>query len=307
MIIRDSGESNLPRTTETLLENAHRIDALPLPDAAMLLAQGQAEAAGVVNKALQPICHGAQSMAKTIRAGGTLFYAAAGSSGLMAAADAMELRGTFGISTDQIRIAMAGGLPTDASMPGGTEDSFEGLQQDLDGLAAADTMIAVSASGRTPYTLEAVAMARQAGAFVIGIANNADCELLQRSDCSILLPTPPEVIAGSTRMGAGTAQKIALNMLSTLMALELGHVHDGMMVNLRADNSKLRTRAARIVSKIADVPGDVASGALEKARGNVKIATLHAAGAKDIPAASALLERADGRLRAALAQLSNTQ
>jgi N-acetylmuramic acid 6-phosphate etherase len=220
----------------------------------------------------------------------------------MAAADAQELGGTFAIPAAQLRIHMAGGLPTGVDMPGGTEDDTAGLEAALAGLADRDTVIAVSASGTTPYTLEAARTAQRAGATLVGIANNDGSPLLEMSDHPILLATPPEVISGSTRMGAGTAQKIALNMLSTLMAVELGHVHDGMMINLRADNIKLRARAAGIVARIADVGDDAARAALDATRGLVKNAILVARG-QTPEAAQSLLRENEGNLRAALARL----
>ena len=119
------------------------------------------------------------------------------------------------------------------------------------GIGAGDCLIAVSASGSTPYAVGALEEATRRGARTIAIANNEGSPLLELAEAPILLKTPPELIAGSTRMGAGTAQKIALNMLSTLAAIHLGHVHDGYMVNLHADNLKLKRRAARIVSAIA--------------------------------------------------------
>ena len=135
---------------------------------------------------------------------------------------------------------------------------------------------------------------------IVSIANNADTPLLRIADVAILLATPPEVVAGSTRMGAGTAQKIALNMLSTLSAVHLGHVHDGFMVNLRADNAKLRDRARRIVSVISGTDAERAGHLLDEADGSVKIAVLLAAGADGAPSAGRLLESCNQNLRQAL-------
>ena len=185
-------------------------------------------------------------------------------------------------------------------MPGDTEDAVDDLDRALADLTEADVVIAISASGTTPFTLAAAKIAKAKGALVISIANNDDAPLFNLSDCQILLRTPPEVISGSTRMGAGTAQKIALNMMSTLMALELGHIHDGMMVNLRADNAKLRDRARRMVGTIADVDDRSASLALDTADGDVKAATLLAVGLTDFNEASALLHASNGHLRPAL-------
>ena len=135
---------------------------------------------------------------------------------------------------------------------------------------------------------------------MIGIANNADTPLLKAADVAVLLATPPEAIAGSTRMGAGTAQKIALNMLSTLTAVHLGHVHDGFMVNLRPDNAKLRDRARRMVSVISGTDMDRAGRLLDEADGSVKIAVLLAAGAEGAQTAGRLLESCNQNLRSAL-------
>ncbi|WP_127114435.1 N-acetylmuramic acid 6-phosphate etherase [Shimia sediminis] len=293
--------------TEALHDQAKGLDGRPLAEAAVLLVDGQIAAAEAVRAVASDIAGGARMLARALRAGGTLHYVAAGSSGLMAAADAQELGGTFSISPDQLRIHMAGGLPTGVEMPGGTEDETTGLDRALGGLGADDAVIAVSASGTTPYTLKAAALARATGAKVIAIANNAGSPLLEMSDHPILLATPPEVLSGSTRMGAGTAQKIALNMLSTLMAIELGHVHDGMMVNLRADNTKLRARATGIVSHVAGVAEDTAAAALDVSGGLVKPAVLVASG-QTPDAARALLRETEGNLRAALARLkSSTQ
>ena len=288
--------------TEALHALAQGLDTRPLADVASVLAQGQIAAATSVQAATAAIATASAAMAATIRNGGTLHYVAAGSSGLMAAADAQELGGTFSNPRSQIRIHMAGGLPTGVEMPGDTEDDTAGLDIALADLTPRDTIIAVSASGTTPYTLAAARLARVVGATIIGIANNAGSALLLAADHPICLATPAEVLSGSTRMGAGTAQKITLSMLSTLMAVALGHVHDGMMVNLRADNIKLRARALSIVGQIAGVTPDAAATALDAAGGEVKPAILIAARAITADHAKTILRDTEGNLRAALAQ-----
>ncbi|WP_298558813.1 N-acetylmuramic acid 6-phosphate etherase [uncultured Aliiroseovarius sp.] len=293
------------RVTEQLHEKAEGLDCRPLTEIALLLSQGQSNAATCVEKASGQIADASQAMAQSISQDAVLHYVAAGSSGLMAAADAMELGGTFSIPPSQIRIHMAGGLPTGAEMPGGTEDETDQIRESLADIGPHDTVIAVSASGSTPYTNEAARVAKSAGATVVGIANNAGAELLCLSDHPILLPTPSELLSGSTRMGAGTAQKIALNMLSTLMAVQLGHVHDGMMVNLTADNAKLLGRARGIVAKIAGVDDAVAEDALSQAGGAVKPAILIASGVESLPKATALLNTSKGHLRPVLEKLKN--
>ncbi len=165
----------------------------------------------------------------------------------------LELAGTFGIDPARVLLCMAGGLPQDAEMPGGDEDDITQAARDTADIRATDVVIAITASGRTPYTVAFARLAQAAGARTICLANTPKAAIFAHADVSICLPTPPELIAGSTRMGAGTAQKAALNMMSTLMGMRLGHVHDGMMVNLRADNEKLRARAVAMVQRIADV------------------------------------------------------
>ncbi|WP_282119037.1 N-acetylmuramic acid 6-phosphate etherase [Ruegeria atlantica] len=288
--------------TEQLHPDANKLDPQDPVASARALVEGQIAAAASARGALNAIARGGNVMAQTIRAGGVLHYVAAGSSGLMAAADAQELGGTFSIPANQLRIHMAGGLPTGVEMPGGAEDEADGLADALSTLQPTDTIIAVSASGSTPYTLTASNMAQSQGATVIGIANNAGSPLLESADIPILLATPPELISGSTRMGAGTAQKIALNMLSSLMALQLGHVHGGMMVNLRADNDKLRARATGIVARIAKVDTKKAKLALDAANGDVKPAVLVAARGISPKDASAVLDASGGVLKSALEQ-----
>lgn len=289
--------------TESLHKSASGLDERPLVEAAALLAEGQILAAASLRDTLKVISEGARSMAQTVQHGGTLHYVAAGSSGLMAAADALELGGTFSIPASQVRIHMAGGMPTGVEMPGDVEDDVAGLEQALSGLTPNDTVIAVSASGTTPYTIAAAKIALAKDATLIAVANNAGAALLDGADHEICLATPPEVLSGSTRMGAGTAQKIALNMMSTLMAIELGHIFDGMMVNLRADNKKLRARAVGIVCQVAGVGEGEAKPALEKAGGAVKPAILIASHNIGAAAADEILRETEGKLRAALARL----
>ncbi|WP_109313349.1 N-acetylmuramic acid 6-phosphate etherase [Ruegeria sp. AU67] len=288
--------------TEQLHPDANKLDPQDPVASARALVEGQIAAAASARGALDAIARGGNAMAQTIRAGGVLHYVAAGSSGLMAAADAQELGGTFSIPANQLRIHMAGGLPTGVEMPGGAEDEADGLADALSTLQPTDTIIAVSASGSTPYTLTASNIAQSFGATVIGIANNAGSPLLESADIPILLATPPELVSGSTRMGAGTAQKIALNMLSSLMALQLGHVHGGMMVYLRADNDKLRARATGIVARIANVDTEKAKRALDAANGDVKPAVLIAALGISPKDASAVLDASGGVLKSALEQ-----
>ncbi|ANN55914.1 N-acetylmuramic acid 6-phosphate etherase [Mesorhizobium sp. 2RAF45] len=295
--------------TEALHRNAEGLD-IQAPEAILVsLADAQIEAAKAVHNAIPAIARAAEIIASRLNGGGKLAYAAAGSSGLMALADALELPGTFGIQRDRIAILIAGGDEAFKTLAGGPEDDTEEAAAAVAkaGIGAGDCLIALSASGTTPYAVRAIEDARRRGAATIGIANNRDSALLRQAETAILLETPPEVIAGSTRMGAGTAQKIALNMLSTLTAVHLGHVHDGYMVNLMADNIKLRDRAARIVAAISGRDRDEAARLLEKSGGAVKTAILLAAGADSADAAEKLLEGTGQKLRPALSAIEGSK
>ena len=293
----------MPTNTEKQHDKGQGLDLLPPRDVALILLEAQAAAAQAPIEASEAISQAAAAMARTLTAGGSLYYVAAGSSGLMAAADAMELGGTFGIDPDRVQILMAGGIPSSARMPGGTEDETAGLEDGLANLSPRDTVITVTASGSTRYTVAAAEIAREKGAAVIGIANNAGSRLLEVASIPILLETPPEVLSGSTRMGAGTAQKIALNTLSTLMAVELGHVYDGMMVNVVADNDKLVRRATGIVETISGADAATSATALKDAGGQVKPAVLLASGASSPADAETCLSASGGNLRKALERL----
>lgn len=291
--------------TEMTHAEAQGFDTRPPQEALAILAQAQAEAAQAVQAAVPDIARAARLAADCVEGGGRLVYAAAGSSGLMALADALELPGTYGLARDRIKILLAGGIAALTEMEGAPEDDGDAARTEIAAakVGRGDCVIALTASGYTPYPMAAVEAARAAGAKTIGISNNSGAPLFDRVDVAICLPTPPEVIAGSTRMGAGTAQKIALNMLSTMMAIHLGHVHDGYMVNLIADNMKLRGRARRIVMAVSQVPEDKAAAALEQADGAVKTAILLAAGADGVEGAERLLAANGNRLRPALKAL----
>ncbi len=292
----------LPQT-EMLRDEVEGLDLRPDVDILSYLLEAQKAALRGLDGCLDALSDGAAILTNTVRQGGKIYYAAAGSSGLMGLADGAELTGTFGLSPESMAICMAGGIPMGATMPGHTEDDETAAQTAAAKVQSGDAVIALSASGSTPYAVEFARHARAQGAKVIGIANNAEAPLFNCADCAVHLNTPPEPIAGSTRLGAATAQKVALNMMSTLMGIRLGHVHDGMMINVIADNHKLRQRAEGIVRKIAGVPADQASDALSRASGNVKQAILLAAGADSPDRAETLLAQSDGHLRPALKQL----
>ncbi|MGX5802987.1 N-acetylmuramic acid 6-phosphate etherase [Bradyrhizobium sp. Arg314] len=295
--------------TEALHQNAEGLDVRAPEVVLAFLANAQIEASKAVHGAIPAIAAAAELIAKQLRSGGKLAYAAAGSSGLMALADALELPGTFGIARDRIAILIAGGDDAFRTLAGGPEDDTEEASAAVAAadIGKGDCLIAISASGSTPYAVQALQDARRRGAATIAIANNRGAALFSQADVAILLETPPELIAGSTRMGAGTAQKIALNMLSTLTAIHLGHVHDGYMVNLTADNIKLRDRAVRMVAAISGRSRDDATRLLEESGGVVKTAILLAAGAANADAAEKILEGTGQKLRPALSAIEGSK
>lgn len=292
-------------TTETASSGPH-IDAQSTPEAAAILLDGQSAAIDAVRLAVPALSVGAQRMTLAIREGRSIHYAAAGSSALMCLADASELRGTFGIPSEKVHIHMAGGVPVDGRMPGDTEDDDTAVADIAETISEGDVVIVLTASGTTPFALSFARAAKRNGASVIGIANNPGTPLLAMADVPIVIATRPEVIAGSTRLGAGTAQKAALNLMSTLMGVELGHVYRGEMVNVIADNTKLEKRAIGIVSRVAGVSAETAAAAIKQTEGRVKPAILVATGFTP-DAANSTLAHNSGQLGPCLASISSNQ
>jgi N-acetylmuramic acid 6-phosphate etherase len=268
--------------------------------------EGQARAIAAVRPALPAIASAASAIAARIEPTGRLIYTGAGSSGRQAALDGMELGATFSWPVKRLAFVLAEGLSLNPGVKSTDEDDTEAAVATIRDLrlGAADCVIAVAASGTTPFTLAAAETAKAAGALVIAIASNPNAPLFTHADHTILLETGPEVISGSTRMGAGTAQKAALGLLSSLLMTRLGHVHDGLMVSMRTDCSKLERRAARIVAAIAGSTPDVAAASLAESDNHIKLAVLVARGAS-VAEADALLTRAGGNLRVALGLLGS--
>jgi len=292
------------RPTEARHPASDGLHALPVDQAMARLLDAQATALQAVRPAMAGIAAAAQAGAASLQSGGKMAYAGAGSSGLMALADCLELAGTFGIPPASTPMLFAGGTDALLHMTGGVEDDPALAQADFDraGLSAGDTILCLSASGTTPYTLVLVDLAKARGVTVVGMANVPGAPLLAQADIAILLDTGPEVVSGSTRMGAGTAQKVALNILSVLVGIHIGAVHDGYMVNVIADNAKLIDRAARIVAAISGRDLTDAHDALSHTGGAVKPAILVAAGAS-VAQAEVALRDAGGHLGPALASL----
>ncbi|HJZ30779.1 MAG TPA: N-acetylmuramic acid 6-phosphate etherase [Hyphomicrobiaceae bacterium] len=259
---------------------------------------GQFAAVAAVRTALPAIERAALAIEPRLRHGGRLIYAGAGTSGRLAAQDGAELMPTFGWPRDRLLLLIAGGGAAMLEAIEGAEDEV-GHDPKLAGVCDRDVMLAVAASGTTPFTLSCLRQAKRCGALTIGIANNPGKPLLTEAEHAIFLDTGAEPIAGSTRMNAGTAQRITLSLLSTLVMIRLGHVYRGLMVDMQATNSKLTRRKLEMLIYLTGRSEPEVAEALKGANGNVKVALLIMQGCS-LEQARTILERANGELRAAV-------
>jgi N-acetylmuramic acid 6-phosphate etherase len=287
--------------TERVSPRYSDIDLWEPGDILDALIESQMAAVAAVRPALSAIERAAEAMQARLSGHGRLIYVGAGTSGRLAVQDGAELIPTFNWPQDRLLLLMAGGKEALLQSAEGAEDEIDQAARLVrqHRIGAADVVIAVAASGTTPFTVSCMREAKRRGAFAIGIANNRSTPLLMEADCPIWLDTGPEPIAGSTRMKAGTAQRVALNLLSTLLMIRLGRVHEGLMVDVQAINAKLIGRSENILRRLSGRSEHEVRDALQRAGGNVKKAmlVLHGCTAEK---ADALLEQADGRLRTAL-------
>ncbi len=270
------------------------LDVRPIGEVVALLVGAEGEAHRAVAAAVPRIAAAAEAIAARLERGGRLIYAGAGTPGRLGVLDAAECGPTFG--TDLVRGVIAGGPAALTQAIDGAEDAFDGAE--LADLTAADALVGITASGSTPYVLGALAHARAAGALAVAIVNNPGIQA--SADVVIELLTGPEVLAGSTRLTAATAQKVVLNALSTSVMIALGKAYGPRMVDVRATNAKLRRRAVRIVRDAAGVDEDAATAALAAAGGHAKTAIVALLAGVDVAEAVARLDRARGRVRGAL-------
>ena len=288
-------------TTERASPRYAGIDVWEPADILESLIEGQFAAVAAVRAALPEIEAAAIAMQERLRERGRLVYAGAGTSGRMGVQDGAELIPTFGWPDDRLLLLIAGGKDAFLQSVEGAEDEVEHAVALVTRheINADDVLIAVAASGTTPFTVTCLREARRRGALTIGIANNLDTPILHESHHAILLNTGSEPIAGSTRLKAGTAQKIALNLLSSLLMILLGRVYQGLMVDVRALNEKLVRRSEDMLMQLTGRSRDEARAALKRANGSVKIAVLLLHGC-DPDRATDLLDRSSGQLGKAL-------
>jgi N-acetylmuramic acid 6-phosphate etherase len=278
------------------------IDVWSPADILDAMIEGQFAAVAAVRAARPALEEAMLAMEPRLQDGGRLVYAGAGTSGRLAVQDGAELMPTFSWPQDRLLLLIAGGREALVQSVEGAEDESGqaiGLVR-RHVIEPRDVLIAVAASGTTPFTLACLREAKERGALTIGIANNRATPLLQEAEHPIWLDTGPEPIAGSTRMKAGTAQRIALNLLSSLVMIRLGRVYQGLMVDLQARNSKLVRRSERILVQLSGCSPEQVREALSRAEGSVKLALLLLEGC-EIGEAIRTLDRTGGQLPAAKA------
>lgn len=280
------------------------IDRWPTLLAVEAMLEGQLAAVASVKSQTRQMTAAIEAASGRLVDGGRLVYVGAGTSGRIAVQDGVELAPTYGWPEEQLLFILAGDIDALARSAEGAEDDADAARAAVGrfGLGARDVVIGVAASGHTPFTVGAVETARAKGALTIAIANNRDAPLLKAADFPILADTGSELIAGSTRMKAGTAQKVVLNLLSTAIMLRCGLVYRGLMVSMRVSNEKLARRARSIVMQVAGVDGDVADRVLAETGEDIKKAILLAMGAES-RAADDILREARYNLRTAIADL----
>jgi N-acetylmuramic acid 6-phosphate etherase len=281
------------------------LDSWSTGDMVEAMYDGQLVACAAVKPALPAINAAVDDAVSALKRGGRLVYAGAGTSGRIAIQDGAELRPTYDWPSDRVVFVMAGGLQAVLQSIEGAEDNeTNGADAIADaGVNQNDVVVAVAASGTTPFTIGALRAAAQRQAVSIAVANNRGAPLFEPARHRILIETGTEVLAGSTRMQAGTAQKIVLNLFSTAVMVKLGRVYRGLMVSMRASNAKLLRRAEIIVSQIVGCAENDAAKFLERADGDVKIAVLLGLGWERADAIEALTKH-EGNLRTVIDELA---
>jgi N-acetylmuramic acid 6-phosphate etherase len=292
--------------TEQVNPTTTEIDLMSPLEIVRVINNEDAKVAQAVKQVLSSIAEAIEAIAERLRRGGRLIYAGAGTSGRLGALDASECPPTFNIPLELVVACMAGGPQALDQAHEDFEDSAGAGQADMErlGITEADAVVGITASGRTPYACGAVAYAKRQGALTIGLACNANTPLEQEVQIMIAPVVGPEVITGSTRLKAGTAQKMVLNMLSTGTMILLGKTFGNLMVDVQATNYKLQQRALSIVQQATGLDGEAARTLLEKAGGETKTAILVARANISPEEARARLTTHNYILRTALEALS---
>ncbi len=295
--------SGLPHLeTESLEAEGRFLDDLGDHGLYARLLGNQAKAIGALESAEGQLLAAIEAAHSVLeRPGSRLIYCGAGTSGRVALLDAVELNPTFNWPAERMKVVLAGGEVSFFEAQEGAEDDAEAARREIAalGMGPDDVVVGLAASGTTPFVLAALDEAKNAGALTVGFANNAQAPLLTMADCPVLLETGAEALAGSTRLAAGTSQKMALNIFSTALMVKLGKVYRGRMVDMQVTNTKLRARAVRMVSDIVGCDAGAAREALERSDFDVRQAVLVAHGA-EVEQAEKTLRDNGGRLARAV-------
>lgn len=288
-------------TTEAANPASAAIDALPTDQMLRVINAADQEVAAAVEREIPYIAAAVDRIVERLESGGRLFYTGAGTSGRLGVLDASECPPTFNTPTDLVQGLIAGGdRALRHSIEGAEDDPNQGKRDLIErNFGSKDALLGIAASGRTPYVLGALSHARSLGALTIGLSCTVNSEVAGAAEIAITPIPGPEIITGSTRMRAGTATKLVLNMISTSVMIRLGYVYGNLMVNVQPANGKLADRACRIIASIANVSYEEASGLLAQA-GSVRTAVVMHKCRLSKTEAEARLATARGRLRVAL-------
>lgn len=287
--------------TEGRLAESLNIDQVSTLEMLKIINDQDKQVALAVEKELPQIARAVDAIYERMREGGRLFYVGAGTSGRLGVLDASEIPPTYGTPLDLVQGLIAGGKKAVFETQEGAEDSVEqGVLDVANRVMTQDVVVGIAASGRTPYTLAAVQEAKRRGCLTVAVTNNPGSPLAAAADIAIAPVVGPEVVMGSTRMKAGTAQKLVLNMLSTGVMIRLGKVYSNLMVDMQASNAKLRQRAIRMVRLATGAEEAEAGRVLAEAGGSVKTAIVALLAGVDTQAAAEAIARAGGMVRQAI-------
>jgi len=290
------------RATEAMNDRSSALDTMSTLQIVTLMNDEDASVPAAIRPALPVIAEAVEAIATRLRRGGRLIYAGAGTRGRLAMLDSVECVPTFSVSPQLVTTLIAGGEGALTMSIEGAEDDRDLARWDVSEVEVGedDAFVGVAASGTTPYVEAALQAARERGAVTIAISNNDPAPILRRADFPIAVVTGPEVLTGSTRLKAGTAQKLILNMISTSTMVRLGKVHGNRMIDVAVTNTKLRSRAEGIVADLVGCEPQAAAELLDAAGLEVKTAVLMGLSSLDAEAARARLDAIDGYLRLAL-------
>jgi N-acetylmuramic acid 6-phosphate etherase len=302
-VLRSADMSSAEPVTERRAAELADIDLLPTRALVERIGDEDASVAPAVRAAAADLAAAIDAIVERLEGGGRLVYVGAGSSGRLAHVDAAECGPTFGVPSEQVVVLIAAGAAAPAAEQEAAEDDAEAGAADVAAarVDASDAVVALSASGSTPYTLAAARAARAAGALLVAVTCADGTELGAVADHEVVALVGPEVIAGSTRMKAGTAQKLILNTISTVTMVRLGRTYGNLMVSLVAGNAKLRARARTAVALATDAPQEEVDAALAASDGDAKVAIVSLLLGVDAATARDRLDRAGGAIRRAVA------